>query len=104
MSERVANRVKSLRIEKNLTRGEISEKIGIREGKYKEFEDAGKKNYDDDVLVALADFHGVTIDYLLGRTDKKLDISLINEEQWELIEKSLKGKHETSTRYDIKKQ
>lgn len=62
--------LKKLRIENGLTSDELCCKIGIKGGSYRNYERNDRKP-DYDTLVKLADFYGVTTDYLLGRPEAK---------------------------------
>lgn len=60
--------LKKLRIENGLTSDELCCKIGIKGGSYRNYERNDRKP-DYDTLVKLADFYGVTTDYILGRPE-----------------------------------
>ena len=62
--------IRNLRIDHNLTQQQIADMLHISQNTYSQYE-IGKLNYPIDVLVALADFYGVSVDYLLGRTNIK---------------------------------
>jgi repressor LexA len=71
-----ANRLKSLRRDKGLYQKDIADYLGITTSAYG-FYEQGKREADYETLSKLTDFFGVSIDYLLGRTNtpkKKLDI------------------------------
>lgn len=59
-------RLKELRIEKNLTQTKLAENFGITYSNIGEWE-RGKSEPSIDMLVKLADFFNVSIDYLVGR-------------------------------------
>ena len=80
-------RLAALRKEKGYTQREVAEKIGIHEKSYNVYE-VGRRKKSNKVgestrpekesvdisnahLVALADLYGVSVDYILGRTDYK---------------------------------
>lgn len=63
------NRIKDLREDNDLTQQKVAEKIGITQRKYSYIE-TGTQQLTDNLLVALADFYGVSIDYLLCQTDE----------------------------------
>ena len=44
--------------------------LHIKQNTYSQYE-IGVLNYPVDVLIKLADFYGVSVDYLLGRTKNK---------------------------------
>lgn len=67
--EILAKNLLALRTERKWTRKIVSEKIGIAERTYQRYENA-EREPTASVLTALADLYGVTIDYLVGRTEK----------------------------------
>lgn len=65
-----AQRIKELRNEKKLKQAEIAQIFGISMRQYQNYE--GAVNYPDVAgLIKIADFFGVTTDYLLGRSDSR---------------------------------
>ena len=62
----IGDTLKRLRTKKGLTSEELCSKIGIKGGSYRKNERNDRKP-DYDTLVKLADFYGVSTDYLLGR-------------------------------------
>ena len=62
------NRLKELREDHDYTQQQVAEKIGITQRKYSYIE-TGVQQLTADVLVALARFYKVSVDYLLGETD-----------------------------------
>ena len=62
------NRLKDLREDHDYTQQQVAEKIGITQRKYSYIETGGQQ-LTADVLVALARFYKVSVDYLLGETD-----------------------------------
>lgn len=60
--------IRNLRIDSDRTQQEIADYLGISQNTYSQYE-IGKLNYPVDVLMKLADFYEVSVDYLLGRTD-----------------------------------
>lgn len=65
----VAERLKPLRKAKGLTQVEMAELLACTDRHYQKIE-YGKINLPSTTLIFLADFFGVTTDYLLGRTDR----------------------------------
>ncbi|MCF8002536.1 MAG: helix-turn-helix domain-containing protein [Halanaerobiales bacterium] len=65
------NRLKELRKETKLKQSEVAEEMGLGRSTYANYEQGtrfpGKEN-----LIAIADYFGVSIDYLLGETDIKI--------------------------------
>ena len=62
--------IRSLRIDNGYTQKQIAEHLNVKQNTYSQYE-IGVLNYPVDVLIKLADFYGVSVDYLLGRTDMK---------------------------------
>ena len=67
------NNLRKLRRERGLTQIGLQMKTGIDQALISKFE-SGERIPPTDALIILADFYGVSIDYILGRTDKP-DIS-----------------------------
>lgn len=63
-------RLKELRQDNQKTQKELADFLGITERSYQRYE-AGDREPDIRGLNKLADYYKVTVDYLLGRTDKK---------------------------------
>lgn len=67
-------RIKDLREDADLTQQEISLCLNLSQRSYSHYE-CGTRTLTADILISIADFHHVSIDYLLERTDnKKLNI------------------------------
>ncbi len=64
------NRIRDLREDHDLSQRQLAEAIGITQRKYSYLE-TGTQQLTDEILVKLADFYGVSVDYILRRTDKK---------------------------------
>ena len=62
--------IRNLRIDNGYTQKQIAEQLGISQNTYSQYE-LGILNYPVDALIILADFYGVSVDYLLGRTNRK---------------------------------
>lgn len=63
-------RIRDLREDKDMTQTQIAQILHCSQRVYSNYE-RGEVDIPTDILIRLADFHGVTIDYLLGRSDKK---------------------------------
>lgn len=88
--------LKKLRAERELTSDELCNQIGIKGGSYRNYERNDRKP-DYDTLVKIADFYGVSTDYLLGRPEAKppanaLD-QLFSEEPFSALEQELLRKY-----------
>ncbi len=62
-------RIRDLREDKDLTQQQMGEILHCTTRTYGNYE-CGNVNIPNDILIKLADFHGVSVDYLLGRTNK----------------------------------
>ena len=62
-------RLKSLRKQANITQAEMAKIIGVARTTYAMYEQ-NKREPDTEILQKIADYHNVSIDYLLGRTDE----------------------------------
>ena len=65
-----AERLRELRREKGVTQLERANFMGVKHRSYQNYE-GGDRRPDYEKLVALADYFGVTTDYLLGRSDQR---------------------------------
>lgn len=65
-----AQRVKELRQEKKQTQANMAELLGIKLRAYQYYE-SGTHYPEVPNLIKLADYFGVTTDYLLGRSDSR---------------------------------
>ena len=64
------NQLKLLRERKKLTKKQVADAISVTERAYITYE-YGQRDISTETLQKLADFYGVTTDYLLGRPDAK---------------------------------
>lgn len=62
------NRIKDLREDSDLTQQKVADAIGITQRKYSYLE-TGAQPLTDELLIKLAAFYGVSIDYILMQTD-----------------------------------
>ena len=62
--------IRSLRMDHGYTQKQIAAYLGISQNTYSQYE-IGVLNYPVDVLIKLAELYGVSVDYLLGRTNVK---------------------------------
>ena len=63
-------RIRDLREDRDLTQREVGAAINVPQRTYAYYE-SGQRMIPPRVLCALADFYGVSVDYLLGRTPDK---------------------------------
>lgn len=66
----VFERIKNLREDSDLTQTEISKILHISQRAYSHYE-KGSRSIPIEILIALADYYNTSIDYLVGRIDKK---------------------------------
>ena len=62
------NRLKELRIAKSKTQLQVQMETGIEQALLSKFEN-GVRVPPTDTLMILADYYGVSMDYIMGRTD-----------------------------------
>lgn len=75
-------RIKELREDRDLRQSDVARATGIDQRTISNYE-TGRSNPDSYALIKLADFFEVSVDYLLGRTDRDLATS---EEKKQAIE------------------
>ena len=63
-------RLRNLREDADLTQTELGAILNISQRSYAHFE-AGTRSIPIEILISLADFYKVNLDYLVERTDKK---------------------------------
>ena len=66
MKKLTENRIRDLREDSDLTQ-QVADAIGITQRKYSYIE-TGQQQLTDDILIKLANFYNVSIDYLLRQT------------------------------------
>ena len=62
--------IKNLRIDNDLKQSDLASYLSIDQTTYSKYE-LGRLSIPVDVLIKLADYYGVSVDYLLGRTNYK---------------------------------
>ena len=63
-------RIRDLREDADLTQAQVGERLGLSQRTYAYYE-SGQRMVPPEVLCALGDLYGVSVDYLLGRTDRR---------------------------------
>ena len=61
--------LKKLRLQKKKTQLNVQMETGIEQALLSKYE-SGKRTPPTETLLALADYYGVSMDYIMGRTDK----------------------------------
>lgn len=74
MKKLTENRIRDLREDSDLTQQQVADAIGITQRKYSYIE-TGQQQLTDDILIKLANFYNVSIDYLLRQTANPSEIS-----------------------------
>lgn len=69
-----AKRLRQLRESTGLNQKDFAESIGIKHTTYNGYE-TGKHKPKSDILVIIADKYNVTVDYLLGKSDRPTPVS-----------------------------
>lgn len=64
-------KIKDLRVDNDLTQAQIAEILMCDQSLYSKYE-RGEREIPLKLLVKLADFYNVSLDYLVGRTNKKV--------------------------------
>lgn len=67
---KIYKRIRDLREDADLTQKQVGEAINVPQRTYAYYE-TGERMVPPNVLCALADFYGVSVDYILGRTDRR---------------------------------
>ncbi len=63
-------RIRDLREDSDLTQQKMGEILSCSQRVYSNYE-RGELDIPTEILIKLADFHNVSVDYILNRTDKK---------------------------------
>jgi transcriptional regulator with XRE-family HTH domain len=63
-------RIRDLREDKDMTQAQMAEILHCSQRVYSNYE-CGDIDIPTDILIKIANFHNVSIDYLLGRTNNK---------------------------------
>ena len=63
-------RLRDLREDNDMTQATLAKMLGMSQTGYSKYE-TGENDVPTQILIKLADFYGTSVDYLLGRTDKR---------------------------------
>ena len=66
----IFSRIRDLREDRDWNQTKVAEYLGVRQTTYSKYE-LGKLPLPVAVLLKLSDLYGVSVDYLLGRTDER---------------------------------
>lgn len=64
------NRIRDLREDQDLNQTQVAKMLGMSQTGYSKYE-TGENDIPTIILIKLADFYEVSVDYLLNRTDNK---------------------------------
>ncbi len=64
------NRIRDLREDKDMNQTQIANYLGMSQTGYSKYE-TGEHDIPTAILIKLADYYNVSVDYLLGRTNIK---------------------------------
>ena len=62
-------RIRDTRIDRGLTQEQVAKILNVKQNTYSQYE-IGVVNYQLDAVVKLAEYYGVSVDYLVGLTDE----------------------------------
>ena len=65
-----SQRIQDLRTDADLSQKQLSEILHISQRSYSHYE-TGSRNIPVEMLIRLANYYDISVDYLVGRTDKK---------------------------------
>lgn len=91
-------RLRELRIQKELTQEDLAKYIGVSRTTYAMYEQ-GNRQMDYESLLKLADYFQVSLDYLFGRTDFPINFDSYSEDEKEFILKALNLYKEIKEKY-----
>ena len=63
-------RIQDLRTDADMSQKQLSEILHISQRSYSNYE-TGSRNIPVEMLIRLANYYDISVDYLVGRTDKK---------------------------------
>jgi len=103
MSYSIGKRLKQLREESGLQQKDIAKVLGVTESAIGHYE-RGARNLDPESIKKLADFFGVSSDYLLGRTNIREPITPTSDDEVNEILESLHKRPEMKVLFSISKK
>ena len=63
-------RLRDLREDNDMTQAALAKMLGMSQTGYSKYE-TGENDVPTQILIRLADFYGTSVDYILGRPDKR---------------------------------
>lgn len=76
----IYKRIRDLREDKDLTQREMGEILMCSQRVYSNYE-RGDLDIPTEILIKLADFHNVSVDYILNRTDVRTFVKLEDDKK-----------------------
>lgn len=89
----IGDKLVELRKRRGLSQQEISDKLDVSRGTYSLWE-TNKRRPELDSLIAIADFYGVSVDYILGRDAHTAAASRFDDPMIDLSEEARKSVEE----------
>ncbi|MDV2683778.1 helix-turn-helix transcriptional regulator [Alkalihalophilus lindianensis] len=91
-------RMSELRLNRNKTQEDIAKLLGVARTTYAMYEQ-GKREMDYQLLIKLADYYKVSLDFIFRRTDNPILIESLKQDEIEFINKNLTTYREIKTTY-----
>lgn len=66
----IIKRIRTLRLDHNLSQTKVAQAIHVSQRAYSHYE-TGTRSIPVEILIALCDYYQVSVDYMVGRTDRK---------------------------------
>ncbi|MEJ9151056.1 helix-turn-helix transcriptional regulator [Bacillus smithii] len=92
------NRLKELRIKRNLTQEDIAKILGVARTTYAMYEQ-GQREMDYELLLKLADYYKVSLDYIFGRTEIPIHPESYTDDEIEFMCRALSLYKEIKSKY-----
>lgn len=80
----MAARLKELRLDKGLSQIEVANWISVSRTSYTKYE-TGVYEPSIETLIKLAEFYGVTVDYIIGRSNQRVTLETCTEDEINVI-------------------
>lgn len=81
----IGQRLKNLRLQRGKTQQDLADVLNISRSAYALYE-AGRRQLGYESLLELANFYGVSLDYLFGRTEVREPLDTFTQEERRLLE------------------
>ena len=85
MALSIQERLKDLRVERRLTLEQLAEQIGLSKSALGSYKSDDYKDISHHAINRLANFYGVTTDYLLARTEVKKTVKVLEAMDEDLV-------------------